>query len=167
MDEPVLSELTRITARISATVFAAALLAFAARRRVQTRLAVRLFAAFIAAHAIHFSAVFLLAYATSGANLRARGGYPLTAAVGALFGASAVAGLLRLRASEPARALRLGGGLGIAFIWFAFTQAYGGRALVSHIFAIPTVVLTVAFLAFLNESRRTNKSECRNDRAPG
>lgn len=159
MDEPVLRELTRITARISATLFAAALLTFAARQRVSARVAVRVFAAFIAAHAVHFSAVFLLAYATSGANLRARGGYPLTITVGALFGASAVAGLLRLRASEPARGLRLAGGLGIAFIWFAFTLAYGSRAFVSPVFAIPTIVLTVAFLAFLNESRRTNKAE--------
>ena len=154
MNEPALRELTRITARFSATLFAAALFAFAARRRVSAPVALRLFAAFLAAHAVHFSIVFLLAYATGGANFRARGGYPLTIAVGALFAAGAVAGFLRLRASEPARVLRLAGALGIGFIWFAFTETYAGRALRAPLFAIPAVILTAAFLAFLNESRR-------------
>jgi hypothetical protein len=66
MTEPVLRELTRITARFSATLFAAALFAFAARRRVLSPVALRLFAAFLAAHAVHFSIVFMLAYTTGG-----------------------------------------------------------------------------------------------------
>jgi len=153
VNEPVLRELTRITARFSATLFAAALFAFAARRRVSAPVAARLFVAFIAAHAVHFSIVFMLAYATGGANFRARGGYLLTIAVGVLFAAGAVAGFLRLRAREPTRGLRLAGGLGIGFIWFAFTETYAGRALRAPVLAIPAVVLTAAFLAFLNESR--------------
>ena len=143
-----------MTARFSATLFTAALFAFAASRRISPPVALRLFAAFLAAHAVHFSIVFMLAYATAGANFRARGGYPLTIAVGVLFAAGAVAGFLRLRAPEPTRVLRLTGGLGIGFIWFAFTEAYAGRALRSPVFAIPAIVLTAAFLAFLNESRR-------------
>ncbi len=158
MDERALGELARITARLSATLFVAALLAFATRQRLSTRVAVRVFAAFVAAHAIHFSIVFLLAYATGGANLRARGGYFLTVAVGLLFAVAAVAAILRLRASDPTRSLRLAGGLGIGFIWFAFTQAYASRTLVSPIFAIPTLLLTAAFLAFLNTSRRSATS---------
>jgi energy-converting hydrogenase Eha subunit C len=154
MDEPALRELARITARLSATLFVAALFAFAARRRVSPRAAVRLFAAFLAVHVVHFSIVLLLAYVTGGANFRSRGGYPLTIAVGLLFAAGAVAGILRLRDSEPARAVGLAGVLGIGFIWFAFTEIYASRAFVSPIFAIPTVVLIAAFLAFLNESRR-------------
>jgi hypothetical protein len=63
MEERALGELARITARLSATLFVAALFAFAARQRVSTRVAVRLFVAFLAAHAIHFSIVFVLAYA--------------------------------------------------------------------------------------------------------
>jgi energy-converting hydrogenase Eha subunit C len=152
--EPVLRELARITARLSATLFVGALFAFAARRRVSPRVAARLFAAFLAAHAVHFSIVLLLAYATNGANLRSRGGYLLTIAVGLLFAGGAVAGILSLRAIEPTRALRLAGGLGIGFIWFAFTETYASRAFVSPIFAIPTVVLIAAFVAFLNEWRR-------------
>jgi hypothetical protein len=154
MDEAVLRELARITARLSVTLFVAALFAFAARHRVSPRAAVRVFVAFLVAHAVHFSIVLLLAYATGGANLRSRGGYPLTIGVGLLFAAGAVAGILRLRASEPTPALRLAGGLGIGFIWFAFTETYASRTFVSAIFAIPTVALIAAFLAFLNESRR-------------
>src|SRR5262245_65953525 len=111
MNEPALRELTRITARFSATLFAAALLGFAARRRVSSLVAVRLFAAFLAAHAVHFSIVFMLAYATDGANFRARGGYPLTLAVGVLFGASGDGGCLRLRGTEPSRVMSCAGGL--------------------------------------------------------
>jgi energy-converting hydrogenase Eha subunit C len=155
MDEPALRELARITARLSATLFVASLFAFAARRRVSPRVPVRLFAAFLASHGVHFSIVLLLAYVTGGANFRSRGGYPLTIAVGLLFAAGAVAWILRLRASEPTRALRLAGGLGIGFIWFAFTETYASRAFISPIFAIPTVVLIAAFLVFLNEWRRS------------
>src|SRR4029453_11921699 len=112
MDEPALRELARITARLSATLFVAALFAFAARRRVSPRVPVRLFAAFLAAHAVHFSIVLLLAYVTGGANFRSRGGSPLRIAVVLLFAAGAVAWILRLRASEPTRALRLAGWAG-------------------------------------------------------
>ena len=76
MDEPALREFARITARLSATLFVATLFAFAARRRVSPRAAVRLFAAFLAVHVVHFSIVLLLAYVTGGANFRSRGGYP-------------------------------------------------------------------------------------------
>ena len=154
MDEPALRELARITARISVTIFVAALFAFGARRRVSPRAAVRLFAAFIAAHAIHFAVVLTLAYVTAGANMRARGGYALTIAVGVLFAAGAVAGFLRIRAAQPTRALRLAGLVGIGFCWFAFTTAYGSRVLDAPVFALPTVALIAALLAFLNESRR-------------
>jgi hypothetical protein len=51
--------------------------------------------------------------------------------------------------------VRLAGGLGIGFIWFALTATYASRSLASPIFAFATVVLIAAFLAFLNESRRT------------
>ena len=54
-----------------------------------------------------------LAYVTGGANLQARGGYPLTIGVGLLFAAAAVLGQLRLRLSEPARGLRVAADLGI------------------------------------------------------
>src|SRR3954451_24285970 len=103
MNEPVLRELARITARCSVTLFIAALFAFASRRR--PRVAAAYFSAFLAAHAVHFSIVLLLAYATGGANLRSRGGYTLTIGVGFIFAVGAVFGLLRLRVSEPTRAL--------------------------------------------------------------
>jgi hypothetical protein len=150
MDEPTLREMARLTARFSATLFVAALFAFAGRRR--PRVTSRLFASFLVAHAVHFSIVLLLAYVKGGANLRARGGYTLTIGVGVLFAVAAVVGLLRLRLGEPTRALRVAAGIGIAFLWFAFTATYAGRALVSPIFAIPTAVLIAAFLGFLCES---------------
>jgi energy-converting hydrogenase Eha subunit C len=154
MDEPTLRELARITARLSVTLFAAALIAFGARTRVSPRVALRLFAVFLVAHAVHFSIVLLLAYVTGGANLRVRGGYALTIAVGVLFSAAAVAGILMLRTSAPTRSLRFAGGLGIGFVWFAFTETYASRAFVSPVFAIPTLMLIAAFLAFVNEWRR-------------
>ena len=154
MDEPTLRALVRWTARLSAALFVVALFAFAARRRMSSHVAVRLFLAFVAAHAVHFSVVFLLAWVTDGANLRARGGYVLTSVVGVIFGAGAVAGILRMRSSHPTRAVRFAGALGIGFIWFAFTATYAGRALDAPVFAIPAIFLTAAFLGFLNESRR-------------
>lgn len=154
MDQRTLLELTRITARISVTLFVAALFAVGARRRLAPRAALRLFGAFLVAHGIHFSMVFLLAYATGGANFRARGGYFLTIAVGVLFAASAVAGILRLRVVVPTRALRLAGDLGVGFIWLAFTATYASRVLVSPIFGIPTVALMAAAFAWFYGSRR-------------
>ena len=154
MDQRTLLELTRITARVSATLFVAALFAVGATRLVTQRVAMRVFGTFVFAHLVHFSIVFLLAYATGGANFRARGGYPLTIAVGVLFAASAVAGILRLRVEVPTRALRIAGDLGVGFIWFAFTATYASRVLVSPIYGISTVALIAAALAWLYGSRR-------------
>jgi hypothetical protein len=157
MNEAALGELARITARVSAASFATALFGFAARRRLSRRVPVRLFGAFLAAHAIHFTIVFLLGYATGGENFQARGGYPLTIAVGALFTAAAIAGFLRVRAFQPAPWMRLAGGVGIGFIWFAFTASIVGRIVAFPIYAVETAVLAAAFLAFLNESRRNDR----------
>jgi hypothetical protein len=163
MDQRTLFEVARITARISTALFVAALFACGVGRRVAPGRAARLFLAFLFAHAVHFSIVLLLAYATSGANFRSRGGYPLTIAVGVLFAAGGVAGLLRLRAVEPTRALRLAGDLGIGFIWLAFTATYASRLLISPIFAIPTVALIAAALAWLDTlHRRAMRSPSRS-----
>ena len=154
MDQTSVLELTRITARISATLFVAALFVVGAWRRVPQRVALRIFGTFVFAHVVHFSMVFLLAYATGGANFRARGGYPLTIAVGVIFAASAVAAILRLRVEAPTRALRLAGDLGVGFIGFAFTVTYASRILASPIYGIPTVALIAAAFAWLYGSRR-------------
>ncbi|HXW08104.1 MAG TPA: hypothetical protein VD833_22935 [Vicinamibacterales bacterium] len=88
MDQPTVELIVRVTARVSAALFAAALILFAAgyqynRRRLY--FGTCLFAGFIVAHTIHFLTVAWLAVVTAGENLRERGGGAVAMAIALLF----------------------------------------------------------------------------------
>ena len=76
------------SARLSAAIFAAALILFAAGHHHDRRLlqfGIRLFAGFVGAHTIHFGAVAWLAVVTAGENIRERDGWPVVVTVALLF----------------------------------------------------------------------------------
>ncbi len=77
----------RITARVSAFVFFAALAAAAANRRtpIRARAPERLLVAFLVLHTIHFGTVVALAAASTGENIHVRGGWPLNLTLAAVF----------------------------------------------------------------------------------
>jgi hypothetical protein len=88
VDQPTVELIVRLTARLSAAMFAAALLLFAAgyphdRRRLSV--GTRLFAGFIVAHTIHFGTVAWLAVVSAGENIRERDGWAVVVTVALLF----------------------------------------------------------------------------------
>src|SRR5580765_638268 len=104
-----ITELVRITARISAAIFVAALAAGGAdllappsssfsRRGVCWKL----IGAVIVSHTIHFGFVAALAVETHGQNVMNRGGWILTSVVGALFYVATIGALVLRRVSRGA-----------------------------------------------------------------
>src|SRR5262249_27333220 len=100
----------RVTARVSAAVFTASLIA-AARRlsagpasdvELNRRIDIGAFAVFVLAHTIHFASVGLLAAATGGRTIRDAGGYAGTLLVGAAFYAACGA-VLRAKSRTTTR----------------------------------------------------------------
>ena len=88
MDQPNVELIVRLTARVSAAAFAAALILFAAGYQHDQRrlwLSTRLFAAFIVAHTIHFWTVAWLAVVSGGENIRERDGWTVVLTVALLF----------------------------------------------------------------------------------
>jgi len=144
----------RLTARVSAAVFAAGLVA-AARRLASgesaagaaRRADIAAFGAFLGAHTIHFAAVLMLAAATSGANIRSAGGWLPTLAVAAAFYAACGAVLRgKLRAAPrwtTAAARRLDVAT-MAIVWIVFFQAYALRLLQSAWFTALAVALAAS-----------------------
>jgi multisubunit Na+/H+ antiporter MnhB subunit len=129
VEQPQVELIVRLTARVSAAAFAAALILFALghrHRRRGVRYGVRLFVAFILAHTIHFSAVAWLAMLTAGENIRRRGGWAVVLAVAVLFYLAAFGILRAWRKIGSARLLsrndRLVTDVGVAFIAFVFRQ---------------------------------------------
>lgn len=157
--------LVRATARVSAVILAANLLA--AAKRVSTgdpaghgrHLDVRLFAAFIASHTIHFICVGLLTIATSGANIDARTGYTPVIAVGVLF---YVGCFVVMRAKQRPMAgwlsarQRRAEVWPLVAIWLAFVQAYISRPLQSWLFAALAGGLLYALGRFVIEVKRSS-----------
>jgi len=149
----------RLTARVSAAVFAASLVA-AARRLAAggtadvgaaRRADIAAFAAFLAAHTIHFAAVLLLAAATAGENIRSAGGWIPTLVVAAAFYA-ACGGVLRgkLRPAPrwtTARQRRLDVAT-MAIVWLVFFQAYALRLLQSAWFTALAAALAASLALF-------------------
>jgi len=161
--------LVRVTARVSAVLFAMSL--FAGARRLGARDAALLgaarrddlaaFGVWIAAHSIHFAAVALLAFVTAGQNIRGAGGYLATLAVGLAFYAGSGA-VVRVKARPStgwtaAGQRRLETGLAIV-IWIVFIQAYARRALQSPWFATLAIGLAAALAAFLMRARTSISS---------
>lgn len=157
--------IVRLTARISAAAFAAALIVFAAgarNRRPGKRAAVRLLAAFILAHTIHFGAVLWLAVATAGENIRARGGWIFMLTVAVLFYLSAFSILrdwTRLGAGRAsARGQRLAAHAGVVFIALIFLNSYGARAGRMPLFWLPTILIAAAVVTYFKRMPRPTSS---------
>ena len=180
--------LVRATARVSAAVFAASLAAAARRlsvgdargQRGQTpsprgltptgsrlhaarRADIGAFAAFLAAHTIHFAAVLMLAAATGGENIRNAGGWlPTLAAAAAFYASCAVVlrGKLRQAARWTTTGTRRLDVATMAIVWLVFFQAYALRVFQSPWFAALAVVLAAAFALFAAAaSRRQPQAE--------
>lgn len=156
--------LVRVTARVSAVLYAMSLLAGARRLRARDAAALgaarrddlAAFGIWIAAHSIHFAAVALLAVVTAGQNIRDAGGYLGTLAVGLAFytGCGAV---VRVKGRPTAGwtaagQRRLETSIAIV-IWIVFFQAYALRALQSPWFATLALVLAAALATFLMRAR--------------
>lgn len=153
----VLAELTRITARTSAVIFAAALAAGAAELLAPRSSFARrgagwkLLGALLVSHTIHFAAVGALTVAMRGENIAQRGGWLLTLLVGVLFYAATGGALVLRRAPPAARSARnlAGDGVLSALVGLAFLEAYVGRVGQSPLFVILAALLSGALLAFV------------------
>lgn len=121
------------TGRLSAAVFVVALLGAGVRTR-----AVRLWLAYVGAHAVHFSMVAWLAFASDGANLRDIGGWPTALGVGAGFYILAACAALAWSGTGW-RAVRGIGHAGVALIALAFIATYVPLLATSSLFALPVV----------------------------
>jgi hypothetical protein len=152
VDQAIAELLVRLTARISAGMFAASLIVFAAGyQHDQRRLYVgtRLFAGFIVAHTVHFATVAWLAVVTSGENIRERDGWAVVATVALLFYAAA---FFVFRAwgnaamGSSSRSLRMANAAIVA-IAAVFLNSYLARVAAMPIYWLPTIGLagTVAF----------------------
>ena len=134
MDEHQVGLIVRVTARLSAIAFLAALGLFAARFPSRPRNvagAIRLLTSFLVLHTIHFAAVAWLAVLTGGENIRQRSGWPVVMMVAAAFYLSAF-GTLRMwqrvgSARPVSRPERLGAHLGVLFIAAIFLNSYVSR----------------------------------------
>ena len=160
--------IVRVTARVSAVVFATSLLA-AARRlgadaagAAATRRAdLAAFAAFVTMHTIHFAAVALLAVVTAGQNIRNAGGYTATA-IGGLAFYAACAAVVRAKARGGVRwtsvAERRTEVWTSAGVWLIFFQAYALRLGQSLLFVAIAIGLAAALGRFLVRARPSGSS---------
>jgi len=162
-DEPTIALLTRLTARISATLFIVWLLrqGWLRWRGPLDERAMRaqrnLFLTFAAAHLIHLAALLSLAWVTHGESVRTRGGWLAAALTGGIIYlaivlmAAAHLGLIpgaaRVRASRGAE-------MTVALlVWLAFMQAYTGRAIASAYYAPFPLLLVTGILLYVTAPR--------------
>jgi len=177
MDADLAALLVRATARVSAVILSASLLA--AARRIggpqraaprtngerARRLDVAAFIAFIVSQTIHFICVALLTIATAGANIDGPGGYPAVVAVGLLFYAGCAAVLrVKRRASVDwttprQRRIEL---WSLLPIWLVFFVAYASRGRQSWLFAALAIVLLLSMARFVSTARQVSRSELRS-----
>ena len=184
MDAGQAALLVRATARVSAVILAGNLLVAARRvgrvggpalrqaqgtpslsrgeRAALRTLDIRLFAAFIVSHTIHFVCVALLTIATAGANIDARAGYAPVIAIGVLFYVGCVVVMrAKLRQSlgwADARQRRIELWSLVA-IWLAFFQAYITRLLQSWLFSALAIALLYSMVLFLVRARERRSTE--------
>jgi hypothetical protein len=158
--------LVRATARVSAVIVAANLLA-AARRAEPARssalrtMDVSTFLAFLVSHTLHFACVWLLAVATGGDNIRRAGGWVLVVMAALVFYAGAGAVLrvkLRPRGWRSARERRIELGL-LVIVWLVFFQAYALRLLQSWLFAALAVLLAYSVAGFLRAALKSEPAD--------
>lgn len=144
VDQPTVELIVRLTARLSAAIFAAALVLFAAgyqhdRRRLDC--GTRLFAGFIVAHTIHFVTVVWLAVVTAGENIRERDGWAVVGMVALLF---YMAVFLVLRAwgdaaagRSSSRSLRVTAKVAVVAIAAVFVNSYLARVVRMPVYWLP------------------------------
>ncbi len=152
-----IAELTRITARTSAVIFAASLAAGAAELIAPRSSFARrgagwkLLGALLVSHTIHFAFVAALTVETHGENIARRGGSFLTIIVGVLFYAATGGALVLRRAPPAARSVRnlAGDAVLSALVGLAFLEVYVGRVGQSPLFAVLAALLSGALLAFV------------------
>lgn len=161
--------LVRVTARVSAAVFATALVVSARRltagamveRTRYRRADLAAFTLFVVAHTIHFAAVAGLGLASSGQNIRDAGGYAVTA-VSAIAFYVACAAVLRAEARAAARWATVGQRRAeiwtYGVLWVVFFQAYALRFTQSWLFAAMALVLS-ASLALFGAAARQNRPQ--------
>jgi hypothetical protein len=164
MDQTAVELIVRWTARASAATFAAALLLFAAGRRVRRPLArgTRLFAGFIAVHTIHFATVAWLAVVSLGANIRERDGWAVVVTVALLFYTAAFVVLRAWRdaargRSSP-RGLDLSARVGVVVIGAVFLNSYVGRAVHAPVYWLPAAGLGAALALHIVATRGMDAS---------
>jgi hypothetical protein len=147
----------RLTARLSAMTFSAALLTSALTARRSRTLDI----GFLVAHTIHFSFVVRLALATGGKGMFAGGkdiadggGWPAVFGIFAFFyllaGVALSARHLGPRASPR---MRVAGQVATAFIGFMFVRTYLPLMERSSWYALPAALVTTAVIADLLGSR--------------
>lgn len=166
--------LVRITARVSAGLLAASLLVAARRAgsrndpRARRAADLALFGAFIVSHTIHFGTVVLLAAASSGANIAARGGWtPMSAVAVVFYAGCGTAFRVKQRpgawwrdASSRWTEVAVNGAL-----WVVFAAAYLGRwrtfSQGAHglLFAALAAALVYSFVRFVSTSLRSSPKQ--------
>jgi hypothetical protein len=163
VDEEQVRLIVRVTARLSAVAFLAALGWVAASRRSAPRHlhgAIRLFVAFLAIHTIHFSAVLALSLVTAGENIRERGGWAVVPVVAAAFYLSAF-GILRTWRSAAAlrpvsRASLAGAHLSVLFIGAIFLNSYLSRVATMPQYWLWAAAMVVTVAAYLARAHRVS-----------
>ncbi len=165
--------LVRVTARVSAAIFATALVASARRlsssgtldRTRYRRADLACFTLFLVAHTIHFAAVVGLAIASNGQNIRDAGGYaPTAAAAVAFYGACGA--VLRAKARTATRWTTTGARRieiwTSGVLWIVFAQAHALRFVQSWLFATLALGLTGALGLFASAAvRHTQPQDAR------
>ena len=156
MDQAQVESLVRVTARLSAAAFVAALIVFSIRRGHPARLrsAIRFLIAFIVVHTIHFAAVVWLALITDSENVRDRGGWTLLVPVAVLFYLAALA-ILRAWNNLAARSWISGGTrwaahAGVVFIALVFLNSYLARVGPRPAYWVPAIVMIAAVTTYLS-----------------
>lgn len=160
MNQPTAELIVRLTARLSAATFAAALILFAAGYRHDRRrlyLGTRLFAGFIVAHTIHLVTVAWLAVMTDGENIRERDGWAVAVTVALLF---YMAVFLVLRAwhdaalgHSPSPGLRVMGDVAVVAIAAVFLNSYLARAVRMPVYWLPAVGLAGSVALYFVRTR--------------
>jgi hypothetical protein len=154
--------LVRVTARASAVIVAANLIATTHRARAVATPGLRTadlatFAAFLASHTVHFVCVVLLARATAGENIRNAGGW-LSVVVTAIVFYIGAAVVLRAK-QRPAgwrtkKELFAESSL-LLVVWIVFFQAYALRSLKSPLFAALAVLLAYSVAGLVRAALRS------------
>ena len=159
MEQTTVELIVRLTARLSAATFAAALLLLAAGDHRYGRLALgtRLFAGFIVVHTIHFFTVAWLAVLTAGENIRERDGWAVVVTVAVVFYAAAFVVLRAWRdpgtGHSSSRRLHVAARVAVVVIGAVFLNSYVGRAVHTPVYWLPAAGVAVAVALYVVRAR--------------